>query len=111
MDMIEKIVVDAVLPERLDLKPERVQQALLLLPAWRLRKDGLAIESERTFANGPRATSFAGHACRLANKMGQPVSLDVKGQTVLVTLTGHPVRGCVGGLTSPVFKLADLIGS
>ena len=29
---------------------------------------------------------------------------------VALTLTGHPIRGCAGGLTHPVFRLADLIG-
>ncbi|HET9229120.1 MAG TPA: 4a-hydroxytetrahydrobiopterin dehydratase [Thermoanaerobaculia bacterium] len=109
--MMEKPVVDPSMPVRMDLKPERVQQALLMLPSWRLRQDGVAIESERVFVTGTRATSFAGLACRLANKLGQPVRIDVTGLKVLVTLTGHPVRGCVGGLTNPVFKLADLIGS
>ena len=111
MGKVEKAVVDPSMPVRMDLKPERIQQALVMLPAWRLRQDGRAIESERKFASGTRATSFAGLACRLANKMGQPVRIDVTGNNVLVTLTGHPARGCAGGLTGPVFKLADLIGS
>lgn len=32
------------------------------------------------------------------------------GSKVAVTLTGHAVRGCTGGLTDAVFHLAELIG-
>jgi hypothetical protein len=32
------------------------------------------------------------------------------GTEVAIALTGHPVRGCTGELTSNVFKLAGLIG-
>ena len=94
-----------------NLKPERVQEALLKLPAWRLGETGAAIESERQFATGQRASSFAAYACRMASKMGQPVTVDLANKTVVVSLAGHPVRGCTGGLTGNVFKLADLIGS
>lgn len=96
---------------RMDLKPERVQEALERLPSWRLSEDGLAIESERRFASNQRTSSFAGYACRLASRLGQPVKIHVADKTVVVTLAGHPVRGCTGGLTNPVFRLADLIGS
>ena len=111
MDKMEKSDVKLSAPERMHLKPERVQEALERLPSWRLSEDGLAIESERRFATNQRTSSFAGYACRLASKLGQPVKIDLADQTVLVTLAGHPIRGCTGGLTDPVFKLADLIGS
>ena len=29
---------------------------------------------------------------------------------VSLTLTGHPIRGCAGGLTYPVFRLAAMLG-
>ena len=25
-------------------------------------------------------------------------------------LTGHPIKGCTGGLTNPVFRLAAMLG-
>lgn len=111
MDQMVKVDVEVSAPERMHLKPERVQEALKKLPAWRLGQSGLAIESERRFATTQRASSFAGYACRLASKLGQPVKIDLADRKVVVTLAGHPVRGCTGGLTDPVFKLADLIGS
>jgi pterin-4a-carbinolamine dehydratase len=111
MSMVETPEVEMAAPEKLELKPERVQQALAKLPSWRLSKDGLSIESERSFATAGRMSSFAAYACRLATKLGQPVTVDLADRTVLVTLPGHPRCGCTGGLTDPVFKLADLIGS
>ena len=111
METIEKVDVEMSAPERMYLKPERVQQALEKLPSWRLSEDGLAIETERRFTTSQGASAFARLACRLASKLGQPVKIDVADQTAVVTLTGHPVRGCTGGLNGPVFRLADLIGS
>ena len=98
-------------PVRMDLKPERIQQHLLVLPGWRLRKDGRAIESARQFASLGGASSFAALACRLASQRRQPVKVRLAGENIVVTLPGHPVRGCTGGLTDAVFKLAGLIGS
>jgi pterin-4a-carbinolamine dehydratase len=98
-------------PVRQDLKPERIQQALKRVPAWRLSRDGKAIESTRLFVDGQAASAFARYACRMAGMMGQPLKVHLAGKRVLVTLTGHPVRGCTGGLTDPVFRTADLIGN
>ena len=111
METMEKPNVEMSAPERMNLKPERVQEALEKLPSWRLGQGGAAIESERRFSTSQGASSFARYACRLASKLGQPVKVDLADKQVMVTLTGHPVRGCTGGLTAPVFKLADLIGS
>ena len=110
METMKKPNVEMSAPERMHLKPERVQEALKKLPSWRLGH-GVAIESERWFSTSQGASSFARYACRLASKLGQPVKVDLADKQVVVTLTGHPVRGCTGGLTAPVFKLADLIGS
>ena len=98
-------------PVRQDLKPERIQEALKRLPAWMLSGNGAAIESPRLFVDNQAASAFARYACRIAGKMGQPVKVHLAGKRVLVTLTGHPVRGCIGGLTNAVFRTADMIGS
>ena len=96
---------------RTKLKPERVQQLLLGLPGWSLRKDGGGLESVRRFTSPGAAGAFAALACRLATVRRQPVKVAVLGGEVAVTLQGHPVRGCAGGLTSEVFVLAGLIGA
>ena len=92
-------------------KPERVQKALERLPSWRLSEDGLAIRSERQFFTSQAASSFVRNACRLASKLDQPVKVELADTKAVVTLAGHPVRGCTGGLTDAVFRLADLIGN
>lgn len=97
-------------PERLELKPERVQQHLARLPRWRLRPDGRGIERVREHRSTRGASRFAGNVCRLAAAQGQPVTVGLQGSKVAVTLTGHPRRGCTGGLTDAVFHLAELIG-
>ena len=98
-------------PVRMDLKPERVQQLLLALPGWKLREDGRAIVTERKFASAKTAGAFGALACRLATQERQPVAVRLVGEQIMITLPGHPLRGCVGGLTGPVFRLAGLIGS
>lgn len=110
MDKTEQLVADVAMPEKMYLKAERVQEALLRLPSWKLRQEGLGIETTRRFAARQTASSFAAYSCRMASKMGQPLKVDIAGEQVTVVLPGHPVRGCTGGLTSVVFKVADLIG-
>ena len=97
-------------PERMELKPERVQQMLEKLPGWELHPSGRAILRTRLFTTDEGARAFARNICWLAGKLRQPVTVRLAGKEVAIALTGHPVRGCVGGLTGPVFKLADLIG-
>jgi len=111
MEKTEQVVAEVMMPVKMHLKPERVQEALLRLPSWKLRQGALGIESARRFTTSQGATSFAALSCRLASKMGQPLKVDLVGEQVTVVLPGHPVRGCTGGLTSVVFKVADLIGS
>ena len=97
-------------PVRMDLKPERVQQMLESLPGWALHSSGRAIVRVRLFSTEQGAGWFALNACSLANRLNQPVAVRLVGKEVTVALTGHPVRGCTGGLTDAVFKLAGRIG-
>ena len=98
------------IPVRMNLKPERVQQLLLGVPSWRLRKDGRGLETLRRFSHPGAASTFAAQACRLAVLHRQSVMVKLWEGDVVVSVHGHPVRGCTGGLTEPVFKLAGLIG-
>ena len=97
-------------PVRMDLKPERVQQMLARLPGWELHPSGRALVRVRLFATEETAEWFAHNACWLASKLMQPLMVSLAGKEVAIALTGHPVRGCTGGLTGTVFNLADLIG-
>jgi pterin-4a-carbinolamine dehydratase len=114
MDQMEKVqqpsevLGDA--PVRMELKPERIQLLLQRVPEWRLREDGLGIERVRPVADPGRAREVVEQICRVASALRQPVSIAVDSKQVIVTLKGHPVRGCTGGLTEPVFKLAEALG-
>ena len=98
-------------PVRMNLKPERVQELLLRVPGWRLRADGVGLETHRKFSLPGAASTFASQACRLAMLRRQPVMVKLWGGEVVVTLHGYPAHGCVGGLTEKVFELATLIGA
>jgi pterin-4a-carbinolamine dehydratase len=107
-DMKPMPVLDV--PEKLSLKAERVQEELERLPDWTLRPDGKGIERIRPFAEPSKARSFVNHVCRMSSLRRQPVTIAVDAKGVVVTLMGHPVRGCTGGLTGAVLDLAALIG-
>lgn len=97
-------------PERMHLKPERVQQLLRELPGWSLGTGGCAIERRRQFTSVDEAAEFVRAAGRLATSQRQPVTIALAGRNVSLTLTGHPLKGCTGGLTHPVFRLAAKLG-
>lgn len=97
-------------PERMQLKPERVQQLLRELPGWSLGAGGRAIERSRQFKSVAEAVEFVGLAGRLAASRRQPVTIALAGRNVSIALAGHPLKGCTGGLTHPVFRLAGMIG-
>ena len=92
------------------LKAERVQEALKRLPGWELDAGGQEIVRARKFKDAVGARAFVGLVCRLSSGQRQPVRIRLSGERVVVTLKGHPVRGCTGGLGKPVFKLAEMIG-
>jgi pterin-4a-carbinolamine dehydratase len=97
-------------PERMHLKPERVQQLLRELPGWSLGAGGCAIERSREFESVAEAAEFVGRAGKLAMAQRQPVRIALAGRNVSLTLAGHPRKGCTGGLTNPVFRLAAKLG-
>ena len=97
-------------PEKMYLKAERIQEQLQRLPKWSLRPDGSGIERVRQVDEPAKAKQFVSYVCRLSSLRRQPVTIDVGRKQVVVTLKGHPARGCTGGLTDAVFDLAALIG-
>ena len=96
-------------PVKADLKAERVQEALRGLPGWSQTGED-AIQRTRQFTNLAEAETYASFVGKLATCKRQPVTIALTGNRVAVTLTGHPVRGCTGGLTKAVFKLAAILG-
>lgn len=108
MDKKKAMVVQV--PERAYLKAERVQDYLQRLPGWELKSDGTGIVRTRKFTDSTVARGFVNRVCRQAAGQHQPVNITLNGAKVVVTLQGHPARGCVGGLGKPVFALANIIG-
>ncbi|HWM89820.1 MAG TPA: 4a-hydroxytetrahydrobiopterin dehydratase [Thermoanaerobaculia bacterium] len=92
------------------LKPERIQEQLQRVPDWKLSPDGRGIVRTRELRDLVEARAFVDQVCRLSALQCQPVKVRLAGPKVEVTLEGHPVRGCIGGLGVPVFNLAEMIG-
>lgn len=90
------------------LKSERVQQRMKLLPGWKIRKDGAAMDRVRRYGDATSASGFASYVCKLAATHKQPVTVGLSGKQVVVTLTGHPVHN--GGINDNVLDLAEAIG-
>lgn len=97
-------------PEAAQLKAERVQLLLLELPGWRLGAGGRTLVRSRCFKSVGEAADFVGLVGKLAALQRQPVSVALSGRSVSLTLTGHPAKGCTGGLTNPVLRLAAMLG-
>lgn len=97
-------------PERMHLKPERVQQLLAKMPGWKLGAEGRCIERRRHFTSFAEAQAFVGLVSKLATRVRQPVRIALSGKRVDLVLAGHPIKGRTGGLTLDVFNLAGRIG-
>ena len=93
-----------------DQEPEQLQERLQAVPEWQLGDDGQAIHRVKEFESSAAAEAFASFVGKLATMKRQPVNIALTGKLVGVTLTGYPPKGCVGGLTPGVFKLAAMIG-
>jgi pterin-4a-carbinolamine dehydratase len=79
-------------PERMHLKPERVQQLLRELPGWSLGAGGRAIERSRQFTSVDEAAEFVGLAGQLATSQRQPVTIALAGRNVSLALTSTLAR-------------------
>ena len=84
--------------------------ALQELPGWSLGSCGGVIERRRKFKSVDEAAELVSRAGKLATAQRQPVTIVLTGRSVALTLTGHPLKGCTGGLTNPVFRLAGMLG-
>ncbi|MFL6199899.1 MAG: 4a-hydroxytetrahydrobiopterin dehydratase [Thermoanaerobaculia bacterium] len=106
----EETVLLGFAPERMHLKPETVRQLLGRLPGWSLAADGHAIERRWLFKSVDEAAAFVGTAGKLGMSQRQPIAIALAGRHVGITFAGHPIKGCTGGLTNPVFRLAGILG-
>jgi pterin-4a-carbinolamine dehydratase len=87
------------------LKAERVQDALKVLPGWRLTSGTKAIDRVYSFATAALASAYTGYVTEAARLAEMPVDLSVAGATVVVTLSA-PLRGGGHGVTESVLNFA-----
>ena len=110
IQQIEQVQQHA-LPEKADLKPERVQEMLMKLPGWKLATEGQAILRRRQFTNQKETQAFVRLVSRLSAKYEQPVKIALSGKRVELTLAGRTPKHPNGErLTVDVFNLASQIG-
>ena len=106
----EPVPAVAGMPDKLELKPERVQQMIARQLGWTERKSVRGIHRTRTFGNPVEAEAFAAFALKAAGRRRQPVTVSQSGRQVAITLKGRPGRGAAAGLTDAVYALACVLG-
>lgn len=95
------------MPDRLELKPERVQQALARMLGWEERPGVPGLHRVRGFASGMEAEAYAGLVMKLAVRRRQKVSLELTGKQVHVAIQGRPGKA---GFSNAVYALACALG-
>jgi pterin-4a-carbinolamine dehydratase len=93
-----------------ELKPERVQEVLQAMPAWKFNEDRRTIDCLNDFGDARVALAYAAFVSEIAAADRQVISVLVSGSLVGVTLHGYPRRGNTGGITESVLELAKRLG-
>ena len=88
------------------LKSERVQEALVDMPGWRLAADERALERVRLFRGPKMAASFVGFVARNAAAANQAVDFQVSRNKVKLALRGTCRAGQPSILTETTLRFA-----
>jgi len=97
------------LPDDHFLKPERVQEELMMMPGWRGILNFRAIDHVRRFPTAEVASKFVDYVSALAQESGQLCSVAQTLEHVTITLTGrHP--GGHFGITRAALDFAKRLG-
>ena len=99
-----------VMPDKLELKPERVQEEMARQLGWAKREGMPGIHRARKFASYLEAEAFVAFAVKVAAHRRQPVTVSQTGRKVSMTLTGRPGRHRAAGLNNAVYDLACVLG-
>ena len=91
------------------LKSERVEERLLAMPEWRLTLEDKAITRVKELPTSQVAMLYSAYVTGLAAASNLPVSVNVTGGRVLVTLFARRNRGRFTNLTESVLDLAQRI--
>jgi len=97
-------------PDKLELKPERVQEEMARQLGWSKREGMPGIHRARQLANYLEAEAYVAFVFKVAAHRRQPVTVTQSGRKVSITLTGRPGRHRAGGLTNAVYDLACVLG-
>jgi len=93
-------------PETAALPARSIQERLERMPGWRLVARGKAVTRVRRLQDGGTAAAYATYITQLAVRAGHPVSVDVAGPRVAVTVRGRRYGGRRGGLTEEALEFA-----
>lgn len=97
-------------PDKLELKPERVQEEMARQLGWAKREGMLGIHRARKFASYLEAEAYVAFVSKVAAHRRQPVTVSQSGAKVSITLTGRPGRHRASRLTNAVYDLACVLG-
>jgi pterin-4a-carbinolamine dehydratase len=84
-------------PQRL--KAERVQEKLKSMPGWKAGDGGRILTHVRDFQDAHLAATHAAYLIQLSARGNQPLSIDLSGTRVTLTVRGKMYRGRRAGLT------------
>jgi hypothetical protein len=101
---------DPGLLDKLELKPERVQEEMARQLGWGKRDGMLGIHRARKFSSCLEAEAYVAFVFKMAAHRRQPVSVSQTGAKVSIALTGRPGRHRASGLTNAVYDLACVLG-
>lgn len=73
-------------PVKTELKPERVQETLMAVPAWQLRDGAATLHREKHFPDAMAALLYSSYVSSLAASLKVPASVRLRGVRVRVTL-------------------------
>jgi pterin-4a-carbinolamine dehydratase len=92
-----------------DLKSERVQEALAAMPGWRAVRGMRAVEKFQRFPTAQVAQAYAAYVKAFADEVGQRCSVLQECNQLTVLVTGRRSNGGLG-ITKPVLDFARRLG-
>ena len=93
-----------------ELKPERVQEWLMAWPAWQLAGKGRMIQRTRAFPACEAAAHYGEFVAGLARALALPVTVEITGRQVRLSLYAGQTGGRLAPLTSAVLDFATELG-
>lgn len=93
-----------------ELKPERVQEWLSARSDWRLAGKGRMIQRARVFPTSEMAAHYGDFVTGLARALALPVTVEITGRDVLLSLYSGYRGGRLASLSAAVLEFATQLG-